>query len=97
MRYSGLALRDAVTPAKGNLQEDGSVVVRRAKTDVRVSVPLQSQVREALASVADARIRHRLWFWIEVPAVDLRQLLAPAPTRHCRRRRRQGIPSGPPS
>lgn len=63
LRYSGLALRDAVTLPRKALGPDGMLVLRRAKNGVRVSVPLPNCVPAALAGVAAAQPDRDHWFW----------------------------------
>jgi integrase/recombinase XerD len=52
MRWSGLAIKDAVTLERTRLSEDGNLFLYRAKTGVPVYVPLPPEVHTLLHRVA---------------------------------------------
>ena len=61
LRYSGLAMRDAVTLACSALQSTGEVVLRRAKSGEVVTVPLPAEALAALHGIAEPGRRHFFW------------------------------------
>ncbi len=61
LRYSGLAIRDAVTLERTAIQSDGELVLRRAKSGELVTVVLPGEVILALDAVADPPRRHFFW------------------------------------
>ncbi len=58
MRYSGVAIGDAVMLRSSAIQPDGHVILRRAKTGTLVTVPLPSYVLDALEVIAEPGCRH---------------------------------------
>jgi integrase/recombinase XerD len=64
MRWSGLAIRDAVTLEREKLNENGELLLRRAKTGVPVYVKLPPDVAEALRNVPlGPKPNPRYFFW----------------------------------
>jgi integrase len=66
MRYSGLAIRDAVTLPRDEIQYDKAakvhrIVTKREKTKTHVSVPLPDSVAEEVLSVVNANPRFIFW------------------------------------
>jgi integrase/recombinase XerD len=66
MRYSGLAIRDAVPLERNEIQWDKRkkvhrVVTHRQKTGVHVSVPLPPQVAKELLTIANGNARYVFW------------------------------------
>jgi integrase/recombinase XerD len=66
MRYSGLAIRDAVTLERGEIQLDKStnhhcVVTKRQKTGTHVSVPLKPEVAKELLAVLNGNPKYVFW------------------------------------
>ena len=51
MRYSGLAIRDAITLERSRLSDDDKLFLYRAKTRVPVYVPIPHFVAEALRNI----------------------------------------------
>lgn len=60
MRWSGLAIKDAVMLERNRLNEDGSIFLRRAKTGVAVYVPLPPFVVSMLRALPP---QDRPWFF----------------------------------
>ena len=66
MRWSGLAIRDAVTLERAEIQHDEArgiyrIVTARQKTGTHVSVPIPSDVAHELLSVANGKERYVFW------------------------------------
>jgi len=66
MRYSGLAIRDAVTLERGEIQLDKStklhcVVTKRQKTGTHVAVPLKPAVAKELLTVLNGNPKYVFW------------------------------------
>jgi integrase/recombinase XerD len=65
MRWSGLAIRDAVTLERAAIQQDTSglyrVVTSRQKTGTHVSVPLPPAVAQEVLSVPNDNARYLFW------------------------------------
>ena len=64
MRWSGLAIRDAVTIERSRLTADGTLLLYRTKTGVAVSCPIPPNVAEILRTVPDGpRQNPAYFFW----------------------------------
>ncbi|MGC1649554.1 MAG: tyrosine-type recombinase/integrase [Candidatus Sulfotelmatobacter sp.] len=64
LRWSGLAIRDAVTLERSRLGDDNRLMVRRAKTGVPVMLPLNPTVADSLRNIpAGPRPNPRYFFW----------------------------------
>jgi site-specific recombinase XerD len=66
MRYSGLAIRDAVTLERAELKHDAGknlyrVVTSRQKTGTDVSVPIPATVDEELLALTNNNVRYFFW------------------------------------
>jgi integrase/recombinase XerD len=61
MRWSGLAIRDAVTVEKDKLSADGKLFLYRAKTGVPVRVPLPTELAKLLRSLPTANPNYFFW------------------------------------
>jgi integrase/recombinase XerD len=61
MRWSGLAIKDAVTLERTRVDDDGSVFLYRAKTGVPVYVPLPPNVHSLLKSLPSENPRYFFW------------------------------------
>jgi site-specific recombinase XerD len=66
MRYSGLAIRDAVTLERAELKHDAGknlyrVVTSRQKTGTDVSVPIPATVAEELLALTNNNVRYFFW------------------------------------
>jgi site-specific recombinase XerD len=65
MRWSGLAIRDAVTLARDEIVKDTKntyrVVTKRTKTDTHVSVVIPPDVAEEVLTVANGNPRYLFW------------------------------------
>ncbi|MBZ5655503.1 MAG: tyrosine-type recombinase/integrase [Acidobacteriia bacterium] len=61
MRWSGLAIKDAVTLERPRIDEDGNLFLYRAKTGVPVYVPLPPFVHALLASLPNPNPRYFFW------------------------------------
>ncbi len=61
LRYSGLAMRDAVTLERSAVQSDGELVLRRAKSGELVTVALPAEVLTALDAVDEPSRQHYFW------------------------------------
>lgn len=66
MRWSGLAIRDAVTLERGEILRDERagvyrIVTSRQKTGTHVSVPIPAEVAKALLQVANGNERYVFW------------------------------------
>lgn len=66
MRWSGLAIQDAVTLGRRELKHDDSkgiftIVTSRQKTGIDVSVPIPSAVAQELLAVANGNTRYVFW------------------------------------
>jgi site-specific recombinase XerD len=62
MRWSGLAIRDAVTLERSMLGADDRLILRRAKTGVAVMLPLQTQIAHYLRHMMP-HSNERYFFW----------------------------------
>jgi integrase len=62
LRWSGLAIRDAVTLERSALTDDDRLILRRAKTGVAVALPLQPQVALMLRHMVKNE-NPRYFFW----------------------------------
>jgi integrase/recombinase XerD len=64
LRWSGLAIRDAVTLERSRLGEDNRLLLRRAKTGVPVMLPLNPVVADALRNIPPGpKPNPRYFFW----------------------------------
>ena len=64
MRWSGLAIRDAVTLERSRLDNDNQIGLHRAKTGEWVFVPIPSAVADDLRRVPDGPVPNpRYFFW----------------------------------
>jgi integrase/recombinase XerD len=64
MRYSGLAIRDAITLERSRLSDDDKLFLYRAKTRVPVYVPIPHFVAEALRNIPPGpKPNPRYFFW----------------------------------
>jgi integrase/recombinase XerD len=64
MRWSGLAIRDAVTLERAEIQNEGKIyriVTARQKTGTHVSVPIPPDVAKELLAVANGNERYAFW------------------------------------
>ncbi len=61
MRWSGLAIKDAVTLERARLDDDGNVFLCRAKTGVPVYVPLPPGIHTLLKSLPSDNPRYFFW------------------------------------
>ena len=66
MRHSGLAIRDAVTLERGEIQHDPKkkicrIVTSRQKTGTHVSVPIPKEIADELISVLNGNPRYLFW------------------------------------
>lgn len=61
LRYSGLAIGDGVTVARSDIQADGDLVLRRAKSGELVTVALPAEVLASLSAVS--RRGQPYFFW----------------------------------
>jgi integrase/recombinase XerD len=66
MRWSGLAIRDAVTLERAEIQHDAAkdvyrIVTARQKTGTHVSVPIPADVAKELLAVANGNARYIFW------------------------------------
>jgi integrase len=61
MRWSGLAIKDAVTLERDKLGTDGRLFLYRAKTGVPVNVPLPAEVARILHKLPS--LNRRFFFW----------------------------------
>jgi integrase/recombinase XerD len=64
MRWSGLAIRDAVTLERDEIEKDSKgyrVVTRRTKTDTHVNVRIPPDVAEEILAVANGNPRYLFW------------------------------------
>jgi len=66
MRWSGLAIRDAVTLERAEIQHDGAkgvyrIVTARQKTGTNVSLPIPLDVAKELLAVANGSERYVFW------------------------------------
>jgi site-specific recombinase XerD len=66
MRHSGLAIRDALTLKRGEVQHDKAkdlyrVVTARQKTGVNVSVPVPPEIAQELLAVANGNADYVFW------------------------------------
>ncbi|HUD55762.1 MAG TPA: tyrosine-type recombinase/integrase [Terracidiphilus sp.] len=66
MRWSGLAIRDALTLKRGEIQDDTAkglyrVVTKRQKTGTHVSVPIPSDVAREILAVPNGDPRYIFW------------------------------------
>lgn len=61
MRWSGLAIKDAVTLERTRVDEDGNLFLYRAKTGVPVYVPLPPFVHTLLNSLPNRNARYFFW------------------------------------
>jgi site-specific recombinase XerD len=62
LRWSGLAIRDAVTLERSELGDDDRLILRRAKTGVAVALPLQPQIAMYLRHLM-THSNERFFFW----------------------------------
>jgi site-specific recombinase XerD len=64
LRWSGLAIRDAVTLERSRLGQDNRLLLRRAKTGVPVMLPLNPVVADALRNIPPGpKPNPRYFFW----------------------------------
>jgi integrase/recombinase XerD len=61
MRWSGLAIQDAVTLERDRLSDDGKLFLYRAKTGVPVYVPIPPDVAESLRALPSVNPRYFFW------------------------------------
>src|SRR5260370_6140424 len=61
MRWSGLAIKDAVMLERNRLNDSGSIFLRRAKTGVPVFVPLPPRVVSLLRSLPSENNHYFFW------------------------------------
>jgi len=61
MRWSGLAIQDAVTLERDRLSDDGKLFLYRAKTGVAVCVPIPPDVAEVLRALPSVNPRYFFW------------------------------------
>lgn len=61
MRWSGLAIKDAVTLERQRISDDGNLFLYRAKTGVPVYVPLPPDVHSLLCSLPNANPHYFFW------------------------------------
>jgi integrase/recombinase XerD len=66
MRWTGLAIRDAVTLERGEIQHDKAkklyrIVTARQKTGTHVSVPIRPEIAEELLAVLNGNPRYVFW------------------------------------
>jgi integrase/recombinase XerD len=66
MRWTGLAIRDAVTLERGEIQHDKanslySIVTSRQKTGTHVSVPIRPEIAEELLAILNGNPRYVFW------------------------------------
>ena len=61
MRWSGIAIRDAVTLERERLTADNKLFLYRAKTNVPVYLPLPGYVAELLRSIPNSNPRYFFW------------------------------------
>lgn len=61
MRWSGLAIQDAVTLERERLSPEGYIVLLRAKTEVPVFVPLPPVLASALRNLPSSNPRYFFW------------------------------------
>ncbi len=67
MRWSGLAIKDAVTLERNGLDRRGTLFLRRAKTGVPVFVPLPPTVVSSLRNLPSANPSYFFWSGIGNP------------------------------
>ena len=68
LRYSGLAIQDAVTLERSAVRENGDLVLRRAKSEELVTVALPAEVLAALDALRRPGRRHYFWTGRSKPA-----------------------------
>ena len=68
LRYSGLAIQDAVTLERSAVRENGDLVLRRAKSEELVTVALPAEVLAALDAPRKPGRRHYFWTGQSKPA-----------------------------
>ena len=61
MRWSGLAIQDAVTLERDRLSDDGKIFLYRAKTGVPVYVPIPPDIAEVLRALPSGNPRYFFW------------------------------------
>jgi integrase/recombinase XerD len=61
MRWSGLAIQDAVTLERDRLSDDGKIFLYRAKTGVPVYVPIPPDIAEILRALPSSNPRYFFW------------------------------------
>jgi integrase/recombinase XerD len=61
MRWSGLAIQDAVTLERDRLSDDGKIFLYRAKTGVPVYVPIPPDIAGVLQALPSGNPRHFFW------------------------------------
>lgn len=61
MRWSGLAIQDAVTLERDRLSDDGKIFLYRAKTGVPVYVPIPPDIAEVLQALPSGNPRYFFW------------------------------------
>jgi integrase len=61
IRWSGLAIQDAVTLERDRLSDDGKIFLYRAKTGVPVYVPIPPDIAEILRALPSSNPRYFFW------------------------------------
>jgi integrase len=63
LKWSGLAIQDAVTLERSQLGADDRLILRRTKTDVPVILPMQPQIAHFLRRLLPPNSNERFFFW----------------------------------